>query len=156
MRVLDGMSRVVLVVGPGHSIREAARLMNERRVGAAVVMDPDLPGPGSITERDLVQALATVEDPQAAGALLACTRDNQVSQVAVQALQRTLDSGATRVDTADLEALAKLSNVYQFQYAFDARYGATVRTAMKEVDTSPVNQQAQRELARREAGPAGG
>lgn len=66
MRVLDGMSRVVLVVGPGHSIREAARLMNERRVGAAVVMDPDLPGPGIITERDLAQALATVDDPATA------------------------------------------------------------------------------------------
>lgn len=66
MRVLDGMSRVVLVVGPGHSIREAARLMHDRRVGAAVVMDPDLPGPGIITERDLVKALATAQDPETA------------------------------------------------------------------------------------------
>ena len=46
MQVRDGMSKVVLTVGPGHSLREAARLMAERRVGAAVVLDPDSPGPG--------------------------------------------------------------------------------------------------------------
>ena len=58
MRVRDGMSKVVLTVGPGHSLRDAARLMAERRVGAAVVMDPDSPGPGIITERDLTRAVA--------------------------------------------------------------------------------------------------
>ena len=46
MQVRDGMSKVVLTVGPGHTLREAARLMAERRVGAAVVLDPDSPGPG--------------------------------------------------------------------------------------------------------------
>ena len=46
MQVREGMSRVVLVVGPGHTLREAAVLMAERRVGAAVVMDSDQPAPG--------------------------------------------------------------------------------------------------------------
>jgi CBS domain-containing protein len=62
MRVRDGMSKVVLTVGPGHSLREAARLMANRRVGAAVVMDPDSPGPGIITERDLLEALGRGQD----------------------------------------------------------------------------------------------
>jgi CBS domain-containing protein len=62
MRVRDGMSKVVLSVGPGHSLREAARLMAERRVGAAVVIDPDSPGPGIITERDLLEALGRGQD----------------------------------------------------------------------------------------------
>jgi CBS domain-containing protein len=31
--------------------------MTERKVGAAVVMDPDQPGPGIITERDLLEAV---------------------------------------------------------------------------------------------------
>jgi CBS domain-containing protein len=57
MHVRDGMSKVVLTVGPGHTLRDAARLMADRRVGAAVVMDPDLPGPGIITERDLLESL---------------------------------------------------------------------------------------------------
>ncbi|MEA2394376.1 MAG: hypothetical protein QOJ82_2267, partial [Solirubrobacteraceae bacterium] len=46
MQVRDGMSTVVATVGPSHTLREAARLMAERRVGAAVVSDPDGPGFG--------------------------------------------------------------------------------------------------------------
>jgi CBS domain-containing protein len=62
MRVRDGMSKMVLTVGPGHTLRDAARLMAERRVGAAVVLDPDSPGPGIITERDLLEALGRGQD----------------------------------------------------------------------------------------------
>jgi CBS domain-containing protein len=65
MRVRDGMSKVVLTVGPGHTLRDAARLMAERRVGAAVVIDPDSPGPGIITERDLLEALGRGQDADA-------------------------------------------------------------------------------------------
>jgi len=63
MRVRDGMSKVVLTVGPGHTLRDAARLMAERRVGAAVVMDPESPGPGIITERDLLESMGRGQDP---------------------------------------------------------------------------------------------
>jgi CBS domain-containing protein len=63
MQVRDGMSSVVLTVNPGHSLREAACLMAERRVGAAVVMDPEQPGPGIVTERDVLQAIAAGSDP---------------------------------------------------------------------------------------------
>src|SRR5215210_8263191 len=63
MHVREGMSSVVLTVGPSHTLREAARLMAQRRVGAAVVMDPDSPGPGIITERDLLESIGRGEDP---------------------------------------------------------------------------------------------
>jgi CBS domain-containing protein len=62
MQVKDGMSSVVLTVGPGHTLREAARLMAERNVGAAVVMDPDSAGPGIITERDVLESVAAGQD----------------------------------------------------------------------------------------------
>jgi CBS domain-containing protein len=62
MRVRDGMSSVVLTVGPNHTLSEAARLMAERNVGAAVVMDPDGAGPGILTERDILRALADGAD----------------------------------------------------------------------------------------------
>ncbi|MEY2534138.1 MAG: hypothetical protein QOF29_2048 [bacterium] len=65
MQVRDGMSTAVLSVGPGHTLREAARLMSDRRVGAAVVVDPDGQGPGIITERDLLDALGAGQDPDA-------------------------------------------------------------------------------------------
>jgi CBS domain-containing protein len=62
MQVKDGMSSLVLTIGPGHSLREAARQMAERKVGAAAVIDPDSPGPGIITERDILHALAEGQD----------------------------------------------------------------------------------------------
>jgi CBS domain-containing protein len=63
MRVRDGMSERVLSVGPTHTLREAARLMAGRRVGAAVVLDPDGQGPGIITERDVLDAIGAGQDP---------------------------------------------------------------------------------------------
>jgi CBS domain-containing protein len=63
MQVRDGMSDVVLTVGPGHTLREAAALMTDRAVGAAVVLDPDAPGPGVITERDILRSVAAGQEP---------------------------------------------------------------------------------------------
>jgi CBS domain-containing protein len=57
------MSPTVLTVGPSHTIRACASLMSERNVGAAVVSDPDAPGPGIITERDVLRSIGAGEDP---------------------------------------------------------------------------------------------
>jgi CBS domain-containing protein len=62
MQVRDGMSNMVLVVGPGHTLRAAARLMSQRRVGAAVVLDPDAAGPGILTERDILDSVGAGQD----------------------------------------------------------------------------------------------
>ncbi len=65
MQVRDGMSSVVLAVGPGHTLRKAATLMADRQVGAAVVIDPDSAGPGILTERDILRSIGKGEDPDA-------------------------------------------------------------------------------------------
>jgi CBS domain-containing protein len=57
------MSTMVLTVGPGHTLRQCAKLMADRRVGAAVVLDPEAPGPGIITERDILHSLGAGQDP---------------------------------------------------------------------------------------------
>jgi CBS domain-containing protein len=62
MQVSDGMSEVVLTVGPGHTLRQAAQLMAKRRVGAAVVIDPESEGPGILTERDILLSVADGQD----------------------------------------------------------------------------------------------
>jgi CBS domain-containing protein len=62
MQVREGMSTVVLTVGPGHTLRQAARLMSERKVGAAVVVDPESEGPGIITERDVLESVGAGQD----------------------------------------------------------------------------------------------
>ncbi|HEX4294386.1 MAG TPA: CBS domain-containing protein [Rhizomicrobium sp.] len=65
MQVSEGMSPTVLAVGPDHTLRAVSQLMARRRVGAAVVMDPDSAGPGIITERDILVSLGADEDPDA-------------------------------------------------------------------------------------------
>jgi CBS domain-containing protein len=64
MHVRDGMSKVVLTVGPGHTLRQAAELMAKRGVGAAVVVDPEAGGPGILTERDILVSVARGQDPE--------------------------------------------------------------------------------------------
>ncbi len=75
MQVRDGMSQMVLTVGPGHTLRAVARLMSQRRVGAAVVMDPDGHGPGIITERDILVSLGAGQDPDDESVVDHLTRD---------------------------------------------------------------------------------
>jgi CBS domain-containing protein len=63
MQVREGMSTVILMVGPGHTLRQASAQMAERNVGAAVVNDPEGMGPGIITERDILLSLGRGQDP---------------------------------------------------------------------------------------------
>src|SRR5436190_2627690 len=65
MEVREGMSSVVLTLGPGHTLRDAAQRMTEKRVGAAVVLDEEYPGPRVISERDILNSLGRGEDPDA-------------------------------------------------------------------------------------------
>jgi CBS domain-containing protein len=57
------MSTVVLTIGPAHSLRDAAKVMAQRKVGAAVVIDPDNSGVGILTERDVLNAVGAGLDP---------------------------------------------------------------------------------------------
>ena len=63
MQVSQAMSDVVVTVGPHHTLEDAARLMAGSNVGAAVVLDPELPGAGIITERDVSSSVGAGESP---------------------------------------------------------------------------------------------
>ena len=65
MQVKDGMSPVVLTVGPGHTLRDAARKMAEKKTGAAIVIDEESPTPRIITERDVLLSVGAGQDPDA-------------------------------------------------------------------------------------------
>ena len=64
MEVRDGMSSVVLAVGPGHTLRQAAEKMTEKGTGAALVFDDE--SPRIITERDVLNAIGRGIDPDEA------------------------------------------------------------------------------------------
>ncbi|MCQ4080274.1 CBS domain-containing protein [Streptomyces sp. RB6PN25] len=63
MLVSDAMSTIVLTIGPDHTLRQAARLMSARKVGSAVVLDPDTYGLGILTERDILNSVGAGQDP---------------------------------------------------------------------------------------------
>ncbi len=58
----DAMSPVTAIVGPAHTLRQAAGRMVQHNTGAAVVLDPDMPGPAVVTERDILRAVAAGGD----------------------------------------------------------------------------------------------
>jgi CBS domain-containing protein len=61
--VSDIMSPIEAVVGADTTLRQAAVKMGQYHTGAALVIDPTLPGPGIVTERDVLRALAEGADP---------------------------------------------------------------------------------------------
>src|SRR3954469_14276370 len=89
MQVRDGMSEVVLTVGPGHTLRAAARLLAEGKVGAAVVIDPEGAGPGILTERDILESVAKGQDPNTE-----CASDHLTPNTVVAAPGWSLEEAA--------------------------------------------------------------
>ena len=63
MQVREGMSEVVLAVGPSHTLREAAQKMVEKGTGAALVTDAESPVPAIVTERDVLVSIGNGQDP---------------------------------------------------------------------------------------------
>lgn len=53
--ILERKDRKVVAVAPGDSVLDAARLMNEERIGAVVVCDRGQGVVGIFTERDILQ-----------------------------------------------------------------------------------------------------
>lgn len=85
----DAMTREVLTVGPGHTLREVAKVLASRRVGSAVVHDTDGAGIGIITERDILRSVAADEDPDVEKA-----GDHQTSEVVFASPTMTLTEAA--------------------------------------------------------------
>ena len=61
--VRDEMSSDVLTIEPDRTLEDAARAMAESNTGAVVVVDPDQPGPGIVTERDVSRAVGAGKSP---------------------------------------------------------------------------------------------
>ena len=117
MHVRDGMSSVVLTIGPSHSLSDAARLMTERNVGAAIVVDPDSPGPGIITERDILRSVAAGENPTTEKVADHLTEDlisASPEWSLEQAADAMLDGGFRHllvVNGADLEGILSMRDI---------------------------------------------
>ena len=103
MEVRDGMSTTIVTVGPGHTLRDAARLMAERKVGAAVVMDPDAHGVGIFTERDLLESLGAGQDPD-----VECVADHLTADLVFAAPDWSLEEAAVAMTRGGFRHLVVL------------------------------------------------
>ena len=64
MEIRELVVRDLVVVGPAHTIAQAAQMMTAHRVGSAIVMTDE--GPGILSERDVLRAVADGVDPNTA------------------------------------------------------------------------------------------
>jgi len=100
MNVRDGMTKVVVSVGPAHTLREAARLMSGHRVGAAVVVDAEHSGIGILTERDILDSVGAGQDPDSE-----LVADHRTSAVVFAAPNWTLERAAEAMVTGNFRHL---------------------------------------------------
>jgi CBS domain-containing protein len=105
MNVRDGMTDMVLTVGPAHTLREASRRMSERRVGAAVVTDSEHAGIGILTERDILDSVGAGQDPDTE--LVANHRTNDV---VFASPDWTLEQAATAMVRGNFRHLVVIEN----------------------------------------------
>ncbi len=100
MNVRDGMTKVVLSVGPAHTLRQAARLMSGQGVGAAVVVDPEHPGIGILTERDILDSVGAQQDPDTE-----LVADHRTGDVVFASPDWTLEQAAAAMVTGNFRHL---------------------------------------------------
>ena len=100
MHVREGMSEVVLTLGPGHTLREAARRMTEKGVGAAVVIDEEQPHPAIVSERDILRSLGQGQDPD-----IELVRDHMSDRVIAAAPDWSLERAAVEMSRRHIRHL---------------------------------------------------
>jgi CBS domain-containing protein len=100
MNVRDGMTKIVLSIGPAHTLREAARLMSGQRVGAAVVVDSEHSGIGILTERDILDSLGANQDPDTE-----LVADHRTGDVVFASPDWTLERAATAMVSGNFRHL---------------------------------------------------
>jgi CBS domain-containing protein len=132
------MSSVVLTVGPGHTLRDAARRMTEKGVGAAVVIDEEAPGPRVVSERDILNSIGRGEDPDAervgdhmSGSVISAAPDWSLERAAVEMSHRHIRHLVV-VDNGELVGVLSMRDIVRCWTAA----GATSSTISPEAEQS--------------------
>jgi CBS domain-containing protein len=128
MLVRDVMSPAVVTVGPTHTMRQVAKVMAARKVGAAVVHDPDADGPGILTERDMLEAIADGQDPDSEPASSHLTRDAVVAAPdwpLLQAAQTMVSGGFRHLVVCEGDEVVGVLSVRDVLRAWTERGGPT-------------------------------
>jgi signal-transduction protein with cAMP-binding, CBS, and nucleotidyltransferase domain len=131
MEVREGMSNVVLTLGPGHTLREAATRMVERGVGAAVVIDEESPGPRIVSERDILNSIGKGEDPDSesigdhmSDTLIAAAPDWSLERAAVEMAKRHIRHLVV-IEGGDLVGILSMRDIVRVWTSEGATSGMT-------------------------------
>lgn len=128
MLVRDVMSPAVVTVGPTHTMRQVAKVMAARKVGAAVVHDPEADGPGILTERDMLEAIADGQDPDTEPASSHLTREAVVAAPdwpLLQAAQTMVSGGFRHLVVCEGDEVVGVLSVRDVLKAWTERGGPT-------------------------------
>lgn len=115
--VADEMSHDVLTIEPARTLREAAREMTRHNCGAVVVVDPEQPGPGIVTERDVSRAVGNGKDPtkELVGDHVATNASYASPDWSLQAAAEAMRDGGFRhlvvIDGTDLVGVLSIRDV---------------------------------------------
>ena len=105
MNVRDIMSTDLLTVAPESTLREAARRMSERNVGAALLVDLAIGSYlGIITERDLLDAIAMGYDPD-----VRRVGESATSDIVTVSVDASLEQAAEKMTKYDFRHLLVVS-----------------------------------------------
>ncbi len=131
MQVREGMSEVVLTVGPSHTLREAAEKMVEKGTGAALVSDDETPLPCIVTERDVLISVGRGEDPDAelvsdhmSGSVITASPDWSLERAAAEMSKRGIRHLVV-VDEADLVGVLSIRDIVRVWTSEGATSGMT-------------------------------
>ena len=131
MEVREGMSNVVLTLGPGHTLRDAATRMVEKGVGAAVVIDEEYPGPRIVSERDILNSLGRGEDPDSesvgehmSDTLIAAAPDWSLERAAMEMARRHIRHLVV-VESGDLVGILSMRDIVRVWTSEGATSGMT-------------------------------
>lgn len=136
------MSKVVLTLGPGHSLRDAAKRMTDKGVGAAVVIDDEYPGPRIISERDILSSLGKGEDPDServvdhmSDSLIAAAPDWSLERAAMEMSRRHIRHLVV-VDSGELVGILSMRDIVRVWTSEGATSAMTSPEAEAEATTS--------------------
>ncbi len=131
MFVREGMSAVVLSVGPTHTLRDAARKMTEKGTGAALVFDEESPAPRIITERDILLSVGAGEDPDTelvadhmSDSVIAATPDWSLERAAAEMARRSIRHLVV-YDNAELVGVLSMRDIVRVWTTEGATSGMT-------------------------------
>ena len=122
--ILSDKGREVVTIAPSLTMADAARMLSDKRIGAAIVSDPGNPVLGILSERDIVRAIAAsgtaaLDEPVSrhmTGKVVTCT-----SHTAINDLMETITRGKSRhvpvVENGRLIGIVSIGDIVKFRLA---------------------------------------